>query len=51
MNYCTCGSPKGVYCLFDDWFEWDVCVICKKPIEDSLRSLNHYDGEDHVLYD
>lgn len=50
-DYCTCKHCSSVSSECDDWNEWDVCCDCGKVIEDSYRSLNHYDGEDHVYYD
>lgn len=51
IEYCTCKNSNSVHTEFNDWYEWDVCNDCNKMIEDSIRELNHYDGEDHVNYD
>ena len=50
-DYCKCPGRGMLTSGFNDWYEYDVCCNCGKIIEDSFRSLNHYDGEDHVDYD
>lgn len=49
VEYCTCEDSKGVHTETNDFYQWDVCEICGKPIEDSVQGLNHYDGEDHTF--
>lgn len=50
-DYCQCKNITKVTTGFDDFNEYDICCNCGKIIEDSFRSLNHFDGEDHVFYD
>lgn len=50
IEFCTCENCTCVSTEFSDWYEWDVCSNCGKLIEGSIRSLDHYDGEDHVIY-
>lgn len=50
-DFCQCEHCSSIYTNFNDWYEWDVCSDCEKPIENSLRELNHYDGDDHVFYE
>lgn len=50
-DYCKCKGVSQVTGGFDDFCEYDICCKCGKIIEDSFRPLNHYDGEDHVIYD
>jgi len=47
-DYCNCKGVNTVTTDFDDWYEFDICCSCGKVIEDSIKPLNHYDGEDHV---
>lgn len=48
-EYCSCQDIQSVHTETDDFYQWDVCDKCNKPIEDSMQSLNHYDGEDHTI--
>lgn len=50
-DFCQCKSTNSVTSDFNDWYEYDICCSCGKIIEDSFRPLDHYDGEDHVIYD
>jgi len=50
-DFCKCKNIGKITSSFDDWYEYDICCNCGKIIEDSIRPLNHYDGEDHVDYD
>ena len=49
-KFCQCKSIGNITSGSDSWYEYDVCCNCGKIIEDSFRELNHYDGEDHVVY-
>lgn len=48
MEYCKCEKLKSIHTIQEEWGIWDVCDACNKKIEDSYRSYNHYDGEDHI---
>ena len=47
--FCKCNIHNSIYAGIGEWGEWDICSNCNKPIEDSYRDYNHYDGEDHVV--
>ena len=51
-EYCNCGGRVSAITsgYEDDFGYWDVCVICKKKIEDGYHYYNHYDGEDHETF-
>lgn len=51
IEYCKCEHPSSIYTVSLDWGEQDMCSDCNKPLEDGYRDSNHYDGEDHVVYD
>ncbi|WP_175400841.1 MULTISPECIES: hypothetical protein [Clostridium] len=46
-EFCNCNCNSSVYSENDDFGYWLVCTKCGKPIEDSYKYFNHYDGEDH----
>lgn len=47
-EFCRCKEVTTVYAETNDFGQWLVCDVCKKPIEDSFEYFNHYDGEDHI---
>ena len=47
-DYCNCKGVNAVTTDFDSWYEFDRCCSCGKVIEDSIKPLDHYDGEDHA---
>ena len=50
-EYCKCKECRSVTTGFEDSFGfWDVCMKCKKRLEDGYHYYNHYDGEDHIEY-
>lgn len=47
IEYCKCEEVKSVTTEFDDFGnEWDVCMECEKPIEDSYVQNPEFDDFD-----
>ena len=43
IDYCDCEKIENVTTEFNDFgHEWDVCMKCGKPIEDSYKPNSEF---------
>ena len=47
IGYCKCQQRQRPSTENEEFGYWEVCCVCKKPLEDGFHYYNHYDGEDH----